>query len=116
MGRNSRIKNSKYLSFLARNATANVKDKVANLISLYSDAKISHLTTVGNLLFKLISRDQRTQKSGIKAYDKTIDKFKQQLPLNQRLEAKQNVRLHSIKKNRAAHKFVKLMQKMLSSM
>ena len=91
----TRGKHSKYLTFLGRNASTNVKDKVNNIIKLYDDGKISQLQTAENILLKLISRDGRVQTSGVKQYDKYIEKFQKQAPLKERLKA---TALNNIKK------------------
>jgi len=92
-----REKGTKYLTFLGRNASSNVKEKVNNIIKLYGDGKITQIQTAENILLKLTSRDGRDQKSGIKQYDKTIVNFQQQIPLNQRLEAKATEKIKQIK-------------------
>ena len=80
-----RIQNTKYLNILGRNASAAVKDKVDELIQLYSNGQISQMRTAENLILKLINPDKRTLQAGIKQYGKTIEKFKQMEPLKQRL-------------------------------
>ena len=49
------------------------------------------------MILKLVSRDKRTQNAGIKQYEKSSEKLKQQLPIRQRLEAKQQEQLIAIK-------------------
>ena len=83
-----RISNTKYLNILGRNASANVKDKVDELIQLYSNGQISQMRTAENLIFNLINPDKRTLNAAIKRYNKSIEKIKQHEPLKQRLSKK----------------------------
>ena len=85
-----RLKSYKYLSYLSRNASTDVKDQVNTLINLYRDGKISQLQTAENLLFKLLNRDKKVQKSGINAYNKLVKQVHDKKPLSERLAAKRN--------------------------
>jgi len=95
-----RSRNTRYLNTISRDASNNVRDRVVDIINLYKEGKISQMQTAENILLKLLSGDGRTQKAGIQQYNKTIEKFKQQEPLKQRLEAKSTDR--NIKREKAA--------------
>jgi len=70
MSLKTRTKNIKYLTYLGSNAKGDIKDKVNNLIKLYSEGKITQIQTAENIILKLTSTDAKIQKSGIKQYDK----------------------------------------------
>ena len=81
------------MNILGRNASATVKDKVDELIQLYSNGQISQMRTAENLILNLINPDKRTLKAAIKRYNKSIEKFKQHEPLNKRLLEKSTIKM-----------------------
>jgi len=97
MGRITRQKQTKYLEFLGRNAKGALKEKVQNIINLYSAGKITQIQTAENIIFKLTSKDGRILKAGLKQYDKKIDLYQKQEPLRERLQAKQTEKIKQIK-------------------
>ena len=62
-----RMRNTKYLSTLGRNARGETQEKVEEVIKLYSESKISQITTAENMILDLIlSKNIRQQKSHCK--------------------------------------------------
>ena len=81
-----RTSNVKYLRKVARGAKDEIKIMSEALIKKYAEGRITQLQTVENALFKLLSTDKRVAKSGIRLYEKTMSKYANQKPLNQRLD------------------------------
>ena len=75
----------------------------------YRSWQISNISTAENLIVKLASPDKRSGGSSIKQYDKVIEKYSNQLPLNQRLAAKQLDRV----KDRAASVIIRAVKNRL---
>ena len=64
------------------------------------------MVTAENLLLKLSARDRRTINSGIKDYEKMIDKWQSNKPLVERVERAKKVK--DIYKNQMSRKITKL--------
>ena len=73
-----RIKNTKYLNTLGRNARGDAVEKVNEVIKLYSENKIKQIRTAGNLITDLIYNmtNKKKQTSITKRYDKLVEKHK----------------------------------------
>ncbi len=89
--------NIKFLSSLGRRAQHDVKEKVDNIVNLYTDRKISQIRTAENLITKLLSSDSKIKARGIKEYDKKIEKFQEQEPLKDRVRLTKLVKRIEIK-------------------
>ena len=88
----TRERNSNYLISLGRRAKEEAKPKVNKIITLYNQSKISQLQTAENTIIKLITaKTEKQQKSAFKQYDKIVDKYKANEPLNKRLFEKKQV-------------------------
>ena len=79
----SRIRNTKYLNTLGRNARDETEGKIKEVIKLYSESKIPQLQTAENIIIDLLYN--KNKKSVSKQYDKLIEKHKANEPLNKRL-------------------------------
>ena len=100
MASKSRIRNSKYLNTLSRNARGETETKIKEVIKLYSESKIPQLQTAEIIIIYLLFN--KNKKSVSKKYDKLIEKHKANEPLNKRLTQKKEI------KNKAASKIIKL--------
>ena len=88
-----RMRNTKYLSTLGRNARGETQEKVEEVIKLYSESKISQITTAENMILDLIlSENIRQQKATAKKYEKFITKHKTKELLNKRLTQSKTVK------------------------
>ena len=69
-----RIKNTKYLNTLGRNARGDAVEKVNEVIKLYRDGKVPQISTAENMILNLIynTKNQRQQKATTKKYEKNI--------------------------------------------
>ena len=83
----SRLKNTKYLNTLGRNARGDAEAKVKEVINLYSESKIPQISTAENMILDLIynTKTKRQQKTQQKTYEKFITKHQANEPLNKRL-------------------------------
>ena len=99
-----RLRNTNYLSSLGRKAKGeSTTAKVDKIIELYRQSKISQVQTAENIINKLVSsKTDKEQKSAFKKYDKIVDKYQANEPLNKRLVEKKQV------KNKQAKKIIKL--------
>ena len=89
----TRERNSNYLLSLGRRAKGEATPKVSKIITLYNQSKISQLQTAENIINKLITaKTEKEQKSAFKKYDKIVDKYKANEPLNKRLVEKKQVK------------------------
>ena len=63
-----RIKNTKYLNTLGRNARGEAEAKVNEVIKLYREGKVSQISTAENMTLDLIynTKNQRQQKATTK--------------------------------------------------
>ena len=84
-----RMRNTKYLSTLGRNARGETQEKVEEVIKLYSESKISQISSAENMILDLIlSKNIRQQKATAKKYEKFITKHQANQPLKIRLTQK----------------------------
>ena len=102
----SRIRNTKYLNTLSRNARGETETKIKEVIKLYSESKIPQIQTAENIIIDLLFN--KNKKSVSKKYDKLIEKHKANEPLNKRLTQKKEI------KNKAASKIIKLYKNTLN--
>ena len=58
------------------------------LIKLYADRKVSHVTTIINVLDMLSSNDKRSRIKGVTMYEKVKAKYETMAPLAERLSPK----------------------------
>ena len=63
-----RIKNTKYLNTLGRNARGDAEAKVNEVIKLYREGKVSQISSAENMILDLIynTKNQRQQKATTK--------------------------------------------------
>jgi hypothetical protein len=78
-----RIKNTKYLTTLGRNARGETEGQVNEVIKLYSESKIPQLQTAENIIVDLLFNKNKKYVS--KKCVKLIEKHKANEPLNKRL-------------------------------
>ena len=64
----SRLRNIKYLNTLGRNARGDAVEKINEVIKLYSESKVSQISTAENMILELIynKKNQRQQKATTK--------------------------------------------------
>ena len=86
----SRIRNTKYLITLGRNARGDAEAKVNEIIKLYSENKIPQLQTAENIIIDLIYNKHK--KSVSKRYDKLVEKHKANEPLDKILTHKKEMK------------------------
>ena len=99
----ARLRNTKYLNTLGRNARGDTESKVNQIIKLYGESKIPHIETAENIIVDLLYN--KNKKSVSKKYDKLIEKQKKNEPLNKRLTQKKEI------KKKAARTIVKAFKK-----
>ena len=98
-----RESNFKYLLSIARKAKGEATVKVNKILTLYNQSKISQVQTAENIIKKLINTNtEKEEKKVLKQYDKLINKYQANEPLNKRLVEKKQV------KNKQANKIIKL--------
>ena len=89
----SREKNSDYLTMLGRKAKGEATPKVAKILTLYNQAKISQVETAENIIIKLINaKTEKQRNSAFKQSDKITEKHETKEPLTKRLEEKKEQR------------------------
>ena len=89
----TRERNFKYLLSLGRKAKGEATVKVNKIITLYNQGKISQIQTAENIIRKLITaKTEKEQKSAFKQYEKIVDKYQANEPLNKRLTDKKEMR------------------------
>ena len=95
----TRARNTNYLSSLGRKAKGeSTTAKVDKIIELYRQSKISQVQTAENIINKLTSsKKDKEQKSAFKEYDKIVDKYQANEPLNKRLVEKKQVKKTAVK-------------------
>ena len=73
-----RIKNTKYLNTLGRNARGDAVEKVNEVIKLYRDGKVSQISTAENMILNLIynTKNQRQQKATTKNMKNLLQNIK----------------------------------------
>ena len=85
----TRERNAAYLISLGRKTKGEATPKVNKIITLYNQGKISQIQTAENIIRKLITaKTEKEQKSAFKQYEKIVDKYKANEPLNKRLVEK----------------------------
>ena len=88
-----RESNFKYLLSIARKAKGEATVKVNKILTLYNQGKISQIQTAENIINKLTSsKTDKEQKSAFKKYDKIVDKYQANEPLNKRLVEKKQIK------------------------
>jgi len=92
----ARLRNTKYLNTLGRNARGDTETKVKEVIKLYSESKIPQLQTAENIIVDLLFN--KNKKSVSKKYDKLIEKHKANEPLNKRLTQKKEIKIKQLPK------------------
>jgi len=82
-----RLKNTKYLNTLGRNAQGEAEAKVNEVIKLYREGRVSQISTAENMILNLIynTKNQRQQKATANKYEKFITKHAANEPLNKRI-------------------------------
>ena len=89
----TRERNAAYLISLGRKAKGEATAKINKIITLYNQSKISQVQTAENIIRKLITaKTEKQQKSAFKKYDKIVDKYKANEPLNKRLEEAKTIK------------------------
>ena len=89
----TRENNSNYVISLGRRGKGEATLKIGKTITLYNQGKISQLQTAENIINKLITaKTEKEQKSAFKKYDKIVDKYKANEPLNKRLEEAKTIK------------------------
>ena len=69
----SRLRNIKYLNTLGRNARGDAVEKVNEVIKLYSESKVSQISTAENMILELIyNGKKKTQQKNTKNLLKNI--------------------------------------------
>ena len=104
-------RNIAYLEGFITNSKTSIKDNVKTLVQLYKDRKISNLTTAENMIIKLRTIQPSTQNKIMKQYDKMIQKYQQNEPLNVRMKVNKTINIEKkvvIKKTKAADKIRKI--------
>ena len=81
-------KNIKYLNFIVRFTKPETKPIAHELIKLYADRKVAHVTTIINVIELLSSNDKRSRNKGVTMYEKVKAKYENMAPLSERLQQK----------------------------
>ena len=106
-------RNIAFLQGFITNSKVDIKDNVKTIVQLYKDRKISNLTTAENMIIKLRTIQPSTQKKIMKQYDKLIQKYQQNEPLNVRMKVNNATNIEKkivIKKTKAADKIRKILK------
>ena len=69
----SRLRNIKYLNTLGRNARGDAVEQINEVIKLYSESKVSQISTAENMILELIYNDE---KNTTKTYEKILKHIK----------------------------------------
>ena len=80
-------RNIMFLEGFITNSKADIKDNVKTIVQLYKDRKISNLTTAENMIINLRTIRPSTKIKTMKQYEKLINKYQQNEPLNVRMKA-----------------------------
>ena len=96
--------NLKFLEAYRSIAKSDVKDKVNDIIQLYTIRKISNIQTARNVLDKLTASNKNTVKAGIRIYDKTVEKYKEAEPLPVKRKRIEEEKIQTIRKEKASLK------------
>ena len=84
--------NIKYLNLHAKYFKPEVKPMVNELVKLYSDRKISQMSTVTNVMNNLASTEKKQRSKGVIMYEKVKAKYETMSPLGERLQQKKTER------------------------
>ena len=84
--------NIKYLNLHAKYCKPEVKPMVNELVKLYSDRKISNMSTVTNIMNTLASTEKKQRAKGVIMYEKVKAKYDTMAPLGERLQQKKTER------------------------
>ena len=104
-------RNIMFLEGFITNSKSDIKDNVKTIVQLYKDRKISNLTTAENMIINLRTIRPSTKIKTMKQYDKLIQKYQQNEPLNVRMKATKATNIEKkvvVKKTHAADKIRKL--------
>ena len=104
-------RNIMFLEGFITNSKSDIKDNVKTIVQLYKDRKISNLTTAENMIINLRTIRPSTKIKTMKQYDKLIQKYQQNEPLNVRMQATKTKNIEKkvvVKKTHAADKIRKL--------
>ena len=104
-------RNIVFLEGFITNSKADIKDNVKTIVQLYKDRTISNLTTAENMIINLRTIRPSTKIKTMKQYEKLINKYQQNEPLNVRMKATKTTNIEKkvvVKKNNAADKIRKL--------
>ena len=110
MSKNINI-NIAFLQGFITNSKVDIKDNVKTIVQLYKDRKISNLTTAENMIMNLRTMRPSTKNKTMKQYDKLIEKYQHNEPLNVRMKATKTTNIEKkvgVKKTNAADKIRKL--------
>ena len=92
-------------------AKRDVEQKVAKIIELYEARKISNVTTARNLLDKLTASNKNVFKSGVKLYDKTVEKYENAEPLPVKRKRVEEEKIQKVRRDKATLKIQNLLRK-----
>ena len=84
--------NIKYLNLHAKYFKPEVKPMVNELVKLYSDRKISQMSTVTNVMNNLASTEKKQRAKGVIMYEKVKAKYETMTTLGERLQQKKTER------------------------
>ena len=84
--------NIKYLNLHAKYFKPDVKPMVNELVKLYSDRKISNMSTVTNIMNTLASTEKKQRAKGVIMYEKVKAKYETMTTLGERLQQKKTER------------------------
>ena len=107
-------KNIKFLEGFLTNSKADVKRNISNIIELFKNSSISNLTTAENMILKLRTVNQSTKNKILNQYEKLINKYSKNEPLNVRIKNTKEKKV-LVKKSNAASKIQKLFKRLLNS-
>ena len=105
------IRNMRYLKGFITNSNVDIKDNVKTIVQLYKDRKISNLTTAENMIITLRTIQPSTRNKTMKQYEKLINKYEQNEPLNVRMKVNKEKNIEKkviVKKTNAADQIIKL--------
>ena len=107
-------RNILFLEGFITNSKADIKDNVKTIVQLYKNRKISNLTTAENMIINLRTIRPSTKIKTMKQYDKMIQKYQENEPLNVRMKATKATNIEKkvlVKKHHAADKIQKLFKR-----
>jgi hypothetical protein len=86
-------RNISFLEQFIHKSHASVKYKIKEIVDLYKERKLSNVTTAQNMIDKLRSVTDKTQKRTLKQFDKLVERYKNNEPLNIRMQKSKEARL-----------------------